>query len=211
MANEGNGRLLGAMIGMIVAGMTDPSRLARGRTYARQGAVEDLEVLPGSITGDVQGSRPTPYHVTIGVGLADRFDNPTALVPDKRELRISCTCPDSPVLCKHAVAVMVAFSEEVVDDPELLGLLRGKPQRGSAPRAVVGSRMGGAPPAVETPAFDEAALDALRAFLGEPHHYAPTTVTTIAPPTAAWGELWAEMLADALDVLATELPPLPEL
>ena len=90
-------------------------------------------------------------------------------------------------------------------------LLRGKPQRGSAPRAVVGSRMGGAPQAAETPAFDETALASLRSFLGERRDYATATVTTIAPPTAAWGELWAEMLADALDVLATELPPLPEL
>jgi uncharacterized Zn finger protein len=42
-------------------------RLQRGRTYARQGQVISLEVDAGSVTARVQGSRPRPYRVRIGI------------------------------------------------------------------------------------------------------------------------------------------------
>lgn len=42
-------------------------RLARGRIYARQGQVLSIDILAGEVTARVQGSRPTPYDVTIGV------------------------------------------------------------------------------------------------------------------------------------------------
>jgi uncharacterized Zn finger protein len=42
-------------------------RLQRGRTYARQGQVISLEVNAGSVTARVQGSRPRPYRVRIGI------------------------------------------------------------------------------------------------------------------------------------------------
>lgn len=45
----------------------DPNRLPRGRTYARTGAVGDLEVGPGQIVAAVQGSRAKPYRVTVRV------------------------------------------------------------------------------------------------------------------------------------------------
>ena len=45
----------------------DPNRLPRGRTYARGGAVGELEVLPGEVTAPVQGSRRTPYRVRVRV------------------------------------------------------------------------------------------------------------------------------------------------
>jgi hypothetical protein len=41
--------------------------LPRGRTYARTGAVSDLEVRAGEIVAAVQGSRVTPYKVTVRV------------------------------------------------------------------------------------------------------------------------------------------------
>ncbi|MEA4889408.1 MAG: hypothetical protein VB070_08085 [Clostridiaceae bacterium] len=41
------------------------SRLGRGRTYVRAGAVLDLKIRPGEILGCVQGSRRTPYQVRI--------------------------------------------------------------------------------------------------------------------------------------------------
>ena len=43
------------------------NRLARGRTYARKGQVISLEVLPGEVHAQVQGSRSRPYRVTIGL------------------------------------------------------------------------------------------------------------------------------------------------
>ena len=41
------------------------SRLTRGKNYARRGQVLTLEVAPGVVTASVQGSRRTPYKVSI--------------------------------------------------------------------------------------------------------------------------------------------------
>lgn len=43
------------------------SRMQRGRNYARRGQVLTLNVAPGSVTAQVQGSRARPYRVRIGV------------------------------------------------------------------------------------------------------------------------------------------------
>lgn len=45
----------------------DKNRLPRGRTYARTGAVGEVVVAPGAVSAPVQGSRPSPYRVTIRV------------------------------------------------------------------------------------------------------------------------------------------------
>jgi len=42
-------------------------RLQRGRGYARKGQVIDFELTQGKVTARVQGSRPRPYTVSIGV------------------------------------------------------------------------------------------------------------------------------------------------
>jgi uncharacterized Zn finger protein len=42
-------------------------RLSRGRSYARAGQVLDFELTQGRVTARVQGSRPAPYKVRIGV------------------------------------------------------------------------------------------------------------------------------------------------
>jgi uncharacterized Zn finger protein len=42
-------------------------RLARGRAYARAGQVLDFDLSQGKVTARVQGSRPRPYQVRIGV------------------------------------------------------------------------------------------------------------------------------------------------
>ena len=43
----------------------DRGRLARGRIYARKGQVVALDVVPGKVSGRVQGSRRAPYRVEI--------------------------------------------------------------------------------------------------------------------------------------------------
>jgi uncharacterized Zn finger protein len=43
------------------------ARLRRGRGYARQGRVHDLEVSGGTVRASVTGSRPTPYRVTLSL------------------------------------------------------------------------------------------------------------------------------------------------
>ena len=45
--------------------LTDPGRLSRGRSYARQGQVISIDEAGGMIHAQVQGSRPKPYRVTI--------------------------------------------------------------------------------------------------------------------------------------------------
>lgn len=50
----------------VLEGMGIGSRLQRGRTYARRGQVVSLEIDAGSVTAQVQGSRPRPYRVRIG-------------------------------------------------------------------------------------------------------------------------------------------------
>jgi uncharacterized Zn finger protein len=49
------------------------ARLGRGRTYARRGQVVSVDVAKGKVTARVQGSRPSPYRVTIAIEpLGDR-------------------------------------------------------------------------------------------------------------------------------------------
>jgi uncharacterized Zn finger protein len=45
--------------------LVDSRRLARGRNYARKGQVRSIEEVKGGIHARVQGSRPSPYKVTI--------------------------------------------------------------------------------------------------------------------------------------------------
>ncbi len=190
------------MLNVLVAGLSDPSRLGRGRTYARQGAVDELDVEPGLLTGSVQGSSSQPYDVAVRVEPAESFDSISALVPGRRDIRFSCSCPDSSDPCKHAIAVVIAFASLVADDPQMLGLWRGATQRSAGGRAVVGSRAGqtGTPrDATPLPGLDDDALTALHAFLGVPVDHQTSPVTRLGPPNAAWGELWAEMLADAIE------------
>jgi uncharacterized Zn finger protein len=47
--------------------LMDSARLSRGRAYARRGQVLDIVLKPGKITARVQGSRPSPYKVTISL------------------------------------------------------------------------------------------------------------------------------------------------
>nr|WP_321400562.1 SWIM zinc finger family protein [uncultured Desulfobacter sp.] len=43
------------------------NRIGRGRSYVRHGAVLDLKIQPGKVTGLVMGSASTPYQVTITI------------------------------------------------------------------------------------------------------------------------------------------------
>ncbi len=43
------------------------SRLQRGRTYARKGQVASIDIAPGKVQAKVQGTRPTPYRVTLKI------------------------------------------------------------------------------------------------------------------------------------------------
>lgn len=126
-------------------------RLARGRAYARRGQVLALEISAGEVTATVQGSRPEPYRVRIGLApLPDRAwaaaEQALArqaiyaarllsgqMPPDIEEvfaasgaplfprvqadLRMSCSCPDPAVPCKHVAATFYLLAEAFDDDP----------------------------------------------------------------------------------------------
>ena len=110
------GRLPATMIKVLAAELSDQGRLARGKRYWSDDAVIDLVVGHGVVTGVIQGSRSQPYVVTIEAASG-------AGVPGKRDVWISCTCPDDGTAaeaCKHAVAALFALSDEVAIEPELI-------------------------------------------------------------------------------------------
>jgi hypothetical protein len=115
------GRLAATMIKVLAAEMSDSGRLGRGKRYWNDDAVMDLVIGHGVVTAEVQGSRATPYVVTIGATPGDG-------VPTRRSVRVQCTCPDDDgfdAACKHAVAALFALSDEVAIDPAVLDRWRG--------------------------------------------------------------------------------------
>lgn len=58
----------------VLEGIGMGSRLQRGRSYARKGQVISMDVGPGLVTAQVQGSRVRPYRVRIGIGAFDKSE-----------------------------------------------------------------------------------------------------------------------------------------
>jgi uncharacterized Zn finger protein len=58
----------------ILEQICDPGRLSRGRVYARKGQVLSLEILPGAVRAQVQGTRPKPYKVELRIDAYDTRD-----------------------------------------------------------------------------------------------------------------------------------------
>jgi hypothetical protein len=103
--------------------MSDPHRLSRGKRYAKDGSVLDIVVEPGVVTCEVQGSRSTPYLASIEVTPGDGM-------PLRRDVSATCTCPDADNwdghICKHVVATLFTLADELLIEPELLDLWRGR-------------------------------------------------------------------------------------
>lgn len=133
-------------------GLAEDGRLARGRTYARDGQVISLAVLPGRIEGDVQGSQVEPFSATVTVATLDPFDTDEVVETVRRspgmlttlasgalpqelgrwllpssasDLRYDCSCPDHGSPCKHAAALTYLTAERIDADPTRLLVLRG--------------------------------------------------------------------------------------
>ena len=117
------GRLPATMVKVLAAEMSDPQRLRRGKQYAHDGSVTDIIVEPGLVTCEVQGSRPTPYIAEIEVSAGDGM-------PLRRDITAHCSCPDDDSwdgrACKHVVAAMFVLSDELLLEPELLDVWRGR-------------------------------------------------------------------------------------
>lgn len=130
------------------------SRLPRGRTYVRNGAVIDLKIKPGKIIAQVMGS--SCYHVKIDIAplASDKWQKliddctgsiatlmellqgkfSTAVMsrlceektgfPRSEEIRLDCSCPDWAMMCKHVAAVLYGVGVRLDEQPELLFVLR---------------------------------------------------------------------------------------
>ncbi len=117
------GRLPATMIKVLAAEMSDPSRLRRGKQYAKDGSVLDIVIEPGVVTCEIQGSRSTPYIASVEVTAGDGM-------PLRRDISTRCTCPDDHnwdgYACKHVVAAMFVLSDEFLLEPELLDVWRNR-------------------------------------------------------------------------------------
>ncbi|MGA9277759.1 MAG: hypothetical protein WBV89_12410 [Ilumatobacter sp.] len=107
---------------VLAAEMSDPQRLRRGKQYAKNGSVLDIVVEAGVVTCEVQGSRSTPYIASLEVTAGDGM-------PLRRDVQSVCNCPDDgnwdDHACKHVVATMFVFADELLIEPELLDVWRG--------------------------------------------------------------------------------------
>ena len=144
------GRLTATMLRALAAELADPARFGRAKAYARDDAVTDIQIEPGTARGVVQGSRADPYHATLRVrplGPEDLEDaeagraSAAQLLPGRADLAVVCTCPDGDthgVVCKHALATLLVLADEVSIEPDLLvrwrsGRLRWPDRPGGVP------------------------------------------------------------------------------
>ncbi|MGH7138431.1 MAG: SWIM zinc finger family protein, partial [Pirellulales bacterium] len=59
-------------------------------------------------------------------GVMQRLTHPeSGLFPQPKEIKMSCSCPDWAVLCKHVAAVLYGVGARLDQEPQLLFLLRG--------------------------------------------------------------------------------------
>jgi len=145
------GRLAASLLSVTVAGLADPQRFRRGKSYLAENSVSRLDLSEGVLLATVVGSRAEPYHVTVTVEMVERPDDlgqtldrtqVARLIPRGEELLFSCTCPDWEDPCKHGVAALLALAAELGPRPELLASWRcgdlddrARPKVGSRARA----------------------------------------------------------------------------
>ncbi|MBI4063435.1 MAG: DEAD/DEAH box helicase family protein [Elusimicrobia bacterium] len=88
-----------------------PRVVARGAAYYRQGHVQSLESLNDRIEAQVEGTQTEPYKIEIAF---DEGGRPKS----------QCSCPFNwEPLCKHAVAVLLAWQQEETGSEPILGPL----------------------------------------------------------------------------------------
>lgn len=136
----------------VVEQIGDRQRVARGRAYARTGQFMALDIDPGVVTAEVQGSQLQPFVCTLAIDPLDETDIDdivtklrrvpgslaslvSGVVPDMlaaqlipdgpAALHFGCTCPDDGWPCKHAAAVAFLTAERIDADPLRLLRLRG--------------------------------------------------------------------------------------
>lgn len=125
------GRLVATMLRALAAELSEPGRYARGKTYARDDAVIEIDIRPEVVSGLVMGSRREPYEVLLAVDPVpdderaranpESVSSMTLLIPGRDELAVSCSCPDAVgTLCKHAIALLLVLADEASIEPDVL-------------------------------------------------------------------------------------------
>ncbi len=199
---QSSGKFLAMRLEILIAELSDPQRLRRGRDYQRQGAVNELHVTCGEIMGMIYGSQRTPYSVSILAAPVDA--NESELIPSRRELSFHCSCPDSDRPCKHVVAVFLEFCHRVANDTDVLRSWRVASQQ-DQPRARVGSRAtapGDPSSGGGQHSLDAAMLAELGEFLGTDLAAMEFHLGGCDTSRLASDEAWQVMLADALRVIS---------
>ncbi len=75
-------------------------------------------------------------------GVMRRLTHPErGLFPQPQEIKMSCTCPDWAVLCKHVAAVLYGVGARLDQEPQLLFVLRGVEHTELVSQAVAGSNL----------------------------------------------------------------------
>ncbi|SDS19981.1 hypothetical protein [Corynebacterium timonense] len=131
---------------------TDEGRAKRGRAYAADGRVLDVEARASGFDGVVSGSQNEPFTVAVQLprrgpediqravelltrapGAVDKARRGVVsgevlellLADDDGSIRFYCTCPDNAAVCKHSVAVAYKAAELIDADASVLFALRG--------------------------------------------------------------------------------------
>lgn len=134
--------LAGTMMRVVAAELTDSGRFMRARRLQEDRSITTIDVAAGVLTGSVQGGDPQPYSVRWDClrltahaeqrrrALAvDHPNRATQLVPGAADLHATCTCVDATSLgsgvCKHAIAVLLEFADDIAVDATRLAHWRG--------------------------------------------------------------------------------------
>ena len=128
----------------------DRTRLDRGRTPAKMDRVGVIEIEPGLIRAQVDGSVPATASIGVSVlsepqwsGLMDSSTEHAALsaallagelpvslarhlLPGARDITCDCTCSDSAMPCVHAASLLHAVGHLFDSEPFALMLIRGR-------------------------------------------------------------------------------------
>jgi uncharacterized Zn finger protein len=118
------------MLRALAAELSDPARFTRAKSYARDGAVIEIDIEPGVVRAEVQGSRYDPYVTELHVAAVDEPGSVdlAELIPDRYEIGAGCTCPDGGPLgsayCKHVLATVLVLADEITIEPDLLSRWR---------------------------------------------------------------------------------------
>lgn len=108
---------LGRSIADLAIELGDPGRMMRARKLHRAGHVGEIAVQSLRLHAPVFGSDNDVYETSVMSDGSGSLAGPT---PEFGRMRAECTCPDWGDACKHALALLLTFAEEVEDQPHLV-------------------------------------------------------------------------------------------